>query len=192
MDTKKKGTVLLAAVGGFCAVVGLAAAFGAFRYTTVDSRYCASCHGDMETLVARSHAHPPGLAACVDCHADAECGTVTGAFAANQATLNARCESCHADIPDLVEPKKQLIKLSHKIHIKEQGGVCTDCHRNVAHDRFPEGTNRPTKETCYACHEHKVEIDGEVNEKNCLRCHFILLDAPREAGRGEKEPADDD
>ena len=182
----KKSLMILAAVGGFLAVLAAAAAFGYFRYVTVDSRYCASCHtGEMEQL-ERSHLHPLEHASCADCHADPECGTVTGRFAARAENLNARCEKCHGDIPEQDEPNKQLIKLSHKIHIGQEGCVCTDCHRNVAHDPFPEGTNRPNKETCYRCHEHEKEIDGKVNEKNCMRCHYVIPDVPTEPQEEKK------
>jgi hypothetical protein len=186
MSDVKKSKMILAALAGAAVVLGVAAAYGYFRYVTVDSRYCASCHADEMALLEASHVHPLDLAGCNDCHADAACETVTGRFAAKAANLNERCLACHGDMPEQTEPKKQLIKLSHKIHIDQEGCVCTDCHRNVAHDRFEGGTNRPAKETCYRCHEHKVEIDGAVNEKNCMRCHYIIPDVPaKEDKKGE-------
>ncbi|MHC4778861.1 MAG: cytochrome c3 family protein [Planctomycetota bacterium] len=183
----KKSRVILAAAGGFLAVVAVAAAFGYFRYVTVDSRYCASCHVAEMAETRASHIHPLELASCNDCHGDPECRTATGRFAAVAENLNARCLECHGDIPEQDEPKKQLIKMSHKIHIGQEGGVCTDCHLNVAHDPFEGGTNRPGKETCYGCHEHKVEIDGEVNEKNCMRCHYVIPDVPTAPAEEKKE-----
>jgi hypothetical protein len=177
-ERKKRSAMILAALGGAAAVLVAAGAFGYFRYTTIDSRYCASCHPEKAARVEGSHMHPLDLASCADCHGNRECDVVTGRWAARAVNLNPRCEACHEEIRELTEPKRQLIKLSHKIHIQQEGCVCTDCHRNVAHDRFPGGTNRPTKETCACCHEHEKEINGEVNEKNCKRCHYIVPDLP--------------
>ena len=179
-ESSKKNRLILAGAAGFAAVVGIAAAYGYFRVTTVDSRVCATCHAEAMERVSRSGMHPLEYASCAECHTDPACETTTGRYAAGRKNLVARCEGCHADVPDRTEPSKRHIKLSHKIHVRQEGCVCTDCHRNVAHDPFPEGTNRPTKEACVACHEHEAEIDGEVNEKNCMRCHYVIPDVPGE------------
>jgi hypothetical protein len=163
-------------VAGLAAAAGGVAFLGYYRLTAVDSRICSTCHGDITALWEASQTHPPSASTCVECHRDPARQARTGVVAKGAWNLNENCRSCHADLPTAAEVKRRLIKISHKVHVTDEGCQCTDCHRTVAHDRHPAPTNRPTKWSCYVCHVHELEIDGEVNEKNCMRCHYHIPD----------------
>jgi hypothetical protein len=167
---------------GLCALgaAGAVLLVSYIRFTSTDSRYCWTCHDDIWDLWQKSGTHPPEPASCTDCHEDPARAARTGVVAKSARNLNANCLECHADQPEVTTVKRELIKLSHKVHVTDEGCRCTDCHRTVAHDRNPAPTNRPTKWSCYVCKVHEKEIDGEVNEKNCMRCHFIIMDRPAE------------
>jgi hypothetical protein len=171
-------------LGGAAAVAGAVLFAGYYQFTTADSRYCWTCHKDIWDLYQKSQVHPPALSTCVDCHRDPAELARTGVVAKGAWNLNDNCRKCHEDVPAATDVKRRLIKISHKVHVGDEGCQCTDCHRTVAHDRHPAATNRPTKWTCYVCHVHELEIDGEVSEKNCMRCHYHIPDRPKEKGEG--------
>lgn len=175
---------------GAAAAVGAVVFVGYMRFTSMDSRYCWTCHDDIWSLWQDSQTHPPEHAGCVDCHEDPVHRARTGVVAVTVENLNENCRDCHEDMVEATTMKRKLIKMSHKVHVTDERCQCTDCHRTVAHDRHPAPSNRPTKWSCYVCHEHEKEIDGEVNEKNCMRCHYILLDKPAE-GTGEEDAGDE-
>ncbi len=165
-------------VGAGAVVAGVVLFVGYVRFTSVDSRYCWTCHDDIWPLYEASQTHPPVHASCVDCHEDPVHRARTGVVAVTVENLNENCRDCHMEMTTATTVERKLIKISHKVHVTDERCECTDCHRTVAHDRHPAPSNRPTKWSCYVCHEHQKEIDGEVNEKNCLRCHYIILDEP--------------
>ena len=176
MKIPKNMTRPLAFLIGAAAVTGAVFTYGYIKFTSQDSRYCWTCHSDISDLWGRSQTHPPGLSTCVDCHQDPAHLARTGVVAVGEWNINRNCRECHADQESSTEVKRKLIKLSHKVHVADEKCECTDCHRNVAHDRHPAPTNRPTKWSCYVCHVHETEIDGEVSEKNCMKCHYHIPD----------------
>jgi hypothetical protein len=128
-----------------------------------------------------SDRHAEGLT-CGQCHGvlpgqDAR----FGAFSAHADTVNPNCMGCHKSVVEgrpldkVVEvtlqalpdsgtgPKTyrwKLEELMYGWHLKKRICVCTDCHRNIAHEQ--ESTvfgHRPKMAYCKACHYHAVKDD---------------------------------
>jgi hypothetical protein len=179
-----KGLIAAAAAA---AVVGAGLGLAFVDFTSSHEAVCRTCHADEAALWESSQVHPPEHSSCASCHESDNGAHMTGEYAADPGSITRNCLSCHEDQKELEECQSHLIKLSHKVHAGKEGLRCTDCHWNIAHDRYDHPTYRPTKWSCYACHEHVQEIDGEVSKKNCERCHYHLPDAPAAAaGDGEK------
>ncbi len=164
------------AAAGIAVAAGLGLAY--VDFTSTHPAVCVSCHLDESKLWENSQTHPPAHSSCASCHESEEGIRMTGRYAARPENISANCVACHQNQREAEETTKHFIKLSHRIHVVKEGLRCTDCHSNIAHDRFADPTYRPTKWSCYVCHEHKVEIDGEVNKKNCMRCHWNMPDEP--------------
>ena len=126
--------------------------------------------------------HSSGFA-CSPCHGllpgqKGRCG----AFSAHPETVNPNCMGCHPlvvegrSLQKAVEvrffaPKApagrevfyewNLQDLMYQWHIRNKICLCTDCHRNIAHEK---GTNvahpnRPKMAYCKECHYHRVKDD---------------------------------
>jgi hypothetical protein len=160
--------VWLIGIGG-AIVVGLSGFVGVARYANTDEGFCLDCHrsGLNAYLWVGSKVHPAGIT-CIECHAETG-QIIPEKFRADETRLNENCERCHwetrragkADSTGII-----VVKVSHGLHLQELDATCTDCHRNIMHDRFVPATNRPRMGYCYGCHER---------EEPCTTCHLISL-----------------
>jgi c(7)-type cytochrome triheme protein len=136
---------------------------------------CASCHGaPLRRGVALSI--PAGLAAhdqCYTCH--------TPNSKSNGRDI-ASCGVCHDQKPygrTSTDASAFRVAFSHAQHGARQRLGCADCHnytaglpqkRQVSSPRalehFPTGNN-----TCATCHNGKRSFGGDLDFKNCKRCH---------------------
>jgi hypothetical protein len=172
----------------FCCLL-LAVVLGAnFLYGTVlvtreFRSYCLVCHrvSGPALMWEASDRHAEGLT-CGQCHGvlpgqDGRCG----AFSAHAETVNPNCMGCHNSVvegrpldkfvevflqpsPDSGKGPKiyrwKLEQLMYGWHLKKRICVCTDCHRNVAHERESKDFgHRPKMTYCKACHYHAVKDD---------------------------------
>jgi hypothetical protein len=158
-------------------VVGVAF-FGVIEsYTTGTPQFCMSCHarqGNIDFL-ASSTRHPKKVT-CPECHAD-HTVLVPRDFKADDARVNANCRRCHQSVlekePEYGNNPLKII-MNHQFHLEGVGAQCTDCHRNVSHDKFEPVTNRPRMDFCFQCHE--------VNRETCSKCHTKgYLNPPKQA-----------
>jgi nitrate/TMAO reductase-like tetraheme cytochrome c subunit len=154
------------------------AVFGAIaKYTTGTPEFCMSCHarqGNIDFL-ASSTRHPKEVT-CPQCHGD-HTVLIARDFKADDARVNANCRRCHTEVLRQ-EPTKRnnplKIIMNHQFHLEDLGAQCTDCHRNVSHDKFTPVTNRPRMEFCLQCHE--------ANRETCSTCHTKgYLNPPKHA-----------
>jgi hypothetical protein len=177
----------LVAAATACAVVSAGLGLGFVDFTATHSRVCRTCHADESSHWEDTPVHLPAHARSAESH-DMKAGEGrTGDFSADPAAVTSRCLSCHEDQKELEETEGHLVKLSHKVHVTQENLRCTDCHENITHDRYARPTYRPTKQSCYVCHEHQQEIDGAVTKKNCMRCHWHMPDRPDEEADNDGE-----
>jgi hypothetical protein len=59
----------------------------------------------------------------------------------------------------------KIIKFNHKLHIKDVGVKCTDCHTAVSASESLKDNLNPLQKDCAGCHDVK-------DAKNCSYCHF--------------------
>lgn len=59
----------------------------------------------------------------------------------------------------------KVIKFNHKLHIKDVGVKCEDCHTAVTTSESLKDNLNPLQKDCAGCHDVK-------DEKNCTYCHF--------------------
>lgn len=136
---------------------------------------CVACHSSpLRRGVALSI--PTGVAAhnqCYTCH--------TPNAQANGRDL-ASCKTCHEQKLYARTPTSAAafgLSFSHAQHSPRQRLACADCHnytaglpprRQVSSTRalehFPSGNN-----TCATCHNGKRSFGGDLNFKDCRRCH---------------------
>lgn len=136
------------------------------KYTTGTPQFCMSCHarqGNVDFL-ASSTRHPKSVT-CPECHAD-HTVLIPRDFKADDARVNANCRRCHQSVlekePEYGNNPLKII-MNHQFHLEGVGAQCTDCHRNIKHDKIQPVTNRPRMEFCFQCHE--------VNRTTCSKCH---------------------
>lgn len=158
-------------------LVGVAV-FGAIaKYTTGTPEFCMSCHarqGNIDFL-ASSTRHPKEVT-CPQCHGD-HAVLIPRDFKADDARVNANCRRCHTEVLRQ-EPTKRnnplKIIMNHQFHLEDLGAQCTDCHRNISHDKITPVTNRPRMEFCLQCHK--------ANRETCSTCHTKgHLNPPKQA-----------
>lgn len=163
---------------GIFAALGLALIAGPIalqlpRYTTSNSSFCLSCHGEagLPNRGIPSKVHPGfDKVGCTECHARPDQILYEGyrkGFMSEPERISPNCQSCHPDIAkrndqDHFKHNEGHIKIPHKLHF-DQGAKCTDCHANVAHDLKNPPTNRPRMEYCAQCHAASTEA--------CNKCH---------------------
>jgi nitrate/TMAO reductase-like tetraheme cytochrome c subunit len=162
--------VLLAAIPGL----------GLVRFTTGHPFFCLSCHRnqDVPEMWLASRVHPASVT-CTECHAPPG-EIIPRKFSASDELMNQNCRRCHDPLPGGEQTTLQSVRVvfvSHKRHA-EKGALCTDCHRNLEHDKSSPRTNRPTMESCYRCHQ------AHPRSQACNTCHPINLVYPKEA-RGQ-------
>lgn len=156
--------------------------YGTALFTRNNRSYCLNCHqyNEPSTQWEPSKMHSSGFA-CVPCHAvlpgrQGRCG----AFSAHPETVNPNCIGCHPLVregrpvhkavevrfvfPQGPEGRKvfyewDLQDLMYKWHIRNEVCLCTDCHRNIAHDKGADVSqrNRPKMAYCKECHYHAVK-----------------------------------
>ncbi|MDZ7372725.1 MAG: cytochrome c family protein [candidate division KSB1 bacterium] len=62
------------------------------------------------------------------------------------------------------QSRKELIKFSHRKHVREVGAECNVCHAEAAESKESSDRLLPTMEQCGSCHD-------VTDEKQCLLCH---------------------
>jgi hypothetical protein len=172
----------------FCCLLVAALLGGNLLYAAVlmtrETRsYCLACHraSGPALMWEASERHPEGLS-CGQCHGILPGGAGRfGAFSARADTVNPHCVGCHGSVLDgrplnrVVEVRLQaspesgagpkvyrwrLEQLMYDWHLKKRVCLCTDCHRNVAHERESKAFgHRPKMAYCRACHYHAVKDD---------------------------------
>jgi len=144
------------------------------RYSTVNPNHCKTCHQVEFEQWRLSQGHSPQDASCTDCHVIPQ-RIVAEKYSADRDIVNQNCVVCHLDVNTMEQEdlKKHIIKISHQVHVEELEIACLNCHNNLIHDKNSITTNRVSKRSCYECHSD--EIEGDSNEENCLRCHYVVL-----------------
>jgi hypothetical protein len=165
------------------AVLGANILYGTVLVTRASRSYCLDCHraSGPALMWEASDRHAPGLT-CGPCHKllpgqQGRCG----AFSAHAETVNPNCMGCHPSVlqgrpldkvvevrlragPDSgAEPRVYrwpLEQLMYGWHLKKRICLCTDCHRNVSHERESRVFGHsPKMAYCQACHYHAVKDD---------------------------------
>lgn len=170
---------------GVLAVVVLGAnlLYGTMTITRENRTYCLTCHrGSGPALMwEASERHAAGIT-CGQCHGllpgqKGRCGS----FSAHAETVNPNCMGCHnavltgRPIGKLVEVRLDpvpgaaeeprvyrwpLEELMYGWHLRKGICLCTDCHRNVAHERESAAFGHsPKMSYCRDCHYHAVKDD---------------------------------
>ena len=178
----RKGFFLFCALA-LAVLVGGNLLFATVLATRGDRAYCLGCHrrSGPAGMWEVSDRHSAGFA-CGHCHGvrvpeEGRCG----GFSAHPRTVNRSCIGCHTGVVEgrplqkLVvvrvsagkgEPtgarthRWRLEDLMYVWHLRKRICVCTDCHRNVSHERGIEQTgHRPKMAYCGACHYHAAKDD---------------------------------
>lgn len=168
---------------------GLAAAadglYGLVRHTRESRNACLGCHEKTpgtRGLWDLSPAHGHGID-CLQCHTSAG-GTMKGRISARPETIDPNCMACHfhilqarvdsrvvsvcetqphartADPCTKTLARWPLEDLMYTWHVANKVCLCTDCHRNVAHDKGEGGVRYvPKTAYCAGCHYHAAKDD---------------------------------
>ncbi len=157
--------------------------YGTVLFTRENRDYCLQCHRLTGPAVMWevSERHPAGVT-CGPCHGllpdqKGRCG----AFSARAETVNPNCMGCHSSVvqgrpldkvvtvrvpavpgvgPGPKTYRWDLEQLMYGWHLKKGVCLCTDCHRNVAHEKESNAyDHRPKMAYCKACHYHAVKDD---------------------------------
>ena len=144
------------------------------RYSTINPNHCKTCHVVEFEQWHSSQGHSPEDASCTECHALPQ-KMVPEKYSADRDRVNQNCSGCHLDVRTREQEglKKHIIKISHQVHVEELEITCLNCHSNLIHDKDTSATNKVSKRSCYECHSD--EIEGDSNEENCLKCHYVIL-----------------
>ncbi|MBC8181477.1 NapC/NirT family cytochrome c [candidate division KSB1 bacterium] len=139
------------------------------HHTTHSPTFCKDCHPEIYQQWQQSDEHPDSVS-CTDCHVRGW-QPLPVAYEAEPETTIPNCERCHEEQREQKEVVRQLIKISHKIHLEDlkQKNLelnCMDCHWNIAHDNGTPPTNRPTMVGCFSPNCHPIE------KETCLLCHY--------------------
>jgi hypothetical protein len=165
------------------AVLGANILYGTVLITRENRSYCLACHSvsGPALMWEASERHEDGIS-CGQCHGmlPGQRGRC-GAFSAHAETVNPNCMGCHGSVVEgrpldkVVEVRLQadpasgadprvyrwpLEQLMYGWHLKKGICLCTDCHRNVSHERESEAFGHsPKMAYCKACHYHAVKDD---------------------------------
>lgn len=147
------------------------------KYTTSTPSFCLSCHSQgFAKVTFNSQVHPTSVG-CTSCHSRGKGLLPLGfpqSFSADDEVINPNCLRCHKEVAKEKLPQFKFnplqINIPHERHLK-MGLNCTDCHRNVVHDKRFEPTNRPAMNTCQACHQQTKEV------ASCATCHKGVIPA---------------
>lgn len=169
MKLSKIPREVLILAGATVLIVGSLPLIGLVKYTTSDSSFCMSCHSKGVAQVQATSQFHPASVGCTDCHSKDKGIIPQGfpqGFSADEEIINTNCLSCHDKITKVkltrFEAPGVVVKVPHEFHLNTVGATCTDCHRNVAHDKKLNPTNRPSMATCQQCHSQ---------ETACSNCH---------------------
>ncbi len=149
-------------------------------FTRGNRAQCLSCHrlAGASVMWEVSDRHSPGLA-CFQCHGALPGQKArTGSFSAKPEVVNPNCMGCH---PRILEGKAlgkeaevrlvqsegagvyrwKLEDLMYRWHLEKRVCLCTECHRNVAHEKAPGALkpHRPKLAYCGECHYHAAKDD---------------------------------
>lgn len=153
-------------IGPILTLMGVALVIWVGHLLTTHPAICLSCHARQSSIPmwAPSKIHPERVT-CVNCHAKP--GQLFPRFFFADERINENCLICHKPITEKEMEEVHHLKIAHKLHIEDSKLMCIDCHRNIAHEKFEEGTNRPKKLTCVECHEEDITGGPEA----CMKCH---------------------
>ena len=171
----KKGKWIIGIIFVFIlSIFGIIPLLAIVRYSTTNASYCKTCHVVEFEQWHSSQGHSPEDASCTECHALPQ-RMVAERYSADRDIVNQNCIDCHVDVSTLEQEdlRKHIIKISHQVHVEELEITCLNCHNNLIHDKNTSATNRVGKRSCYECHSD--EIEGDSNEENCLKCHYVIL-----------------
>jgi hypothetical protein len=177
LAAKRRGRFLLFCCLLVAAVLGANILYGTVLFTRENRSYCLECHraSGPALMWEASDRHAEGLT-CGQCHGmlpgrKGRCG----AFSAHAETVNPNCMGCHSSVVEgrplekVVEVRLQdgskvyrwqLDQLMYGWHLKKNICLCTDCHRNISHERESKAfDHRPKMSYCKACHYHAVKDD---------------------------------
>jgi hypothetical protein len=184
---KEAGGARLNLLAFWCVIGGiLVGANGIFAlvYYTHDTRsFCLGCHEKTpgtKGLWDPSPIHTEGIS-CSQCHSIPG-GDRARRFYSRPAIVNPNCMGCHQPLLEgKVFPRNVYVReapvggygasqevlyqwtlkdLMYTWHIQNKVCVCTDCHRNVSHDRGEAaGRYRPRMAYCAECHYHSSKDD---------------------------------
>lgn len=149
-------------------------------YTRGNRPQCLSCHqlAGPAAMWERSPRHSPGLV-CSQCHGALPGQKArSGSFSAKPEVVNLNCMGCHPRILTGTSLGKEaevrlgqaeggkvyrwkLEDLMYRWHLEKRICLCTECHRNVAHEKG-SGTaapHRPKLAYCGECHYHAAKDD---------------------------------
>ncbi len=165
------------------AILGANLLYGTVLITRSNRSYCLRCHRTTGPALMweASDRHAAGIS-CGQCHGmlpgrKGRCG----AFSAHAETVNPNCVGCHRNVlkegplDKIVEVRLRadpdsgaraevyrwkLGQLMYGWHLKKGICLCTDCHRNISHERESRRfAHRPKMSYCKACHYHAVKDD---------------------------------
>lgn len=73
----------------------------------------------------------------------------------------------HSDFPNKKNKadSSKIIKFDHRLHIKDVGAKCQDCHIKVLSSEDSRDNLNPGEKTCSTCHDVK-------DKKDCKLCHY--------------------
>ncbi len=153
--------------------------FGVVRYTSQFQSTCLDCHENIKPGIwEQSPIHRVSVT-CDKCHKDVT-GAKQGHFSAHDESLNINCIECHSEVltgkhyetvvharavdPSTGQPGKILYTwalddLQFKWHVAKKNSLCTDCHRNISHDKVGTKKYQVIMESCAGCHYHAAKDD---------------------------------
>lgn len=158
--------------GGLASMSGAIFFGGLVHFTSASPSYCLTCHSGNGEPEINYHSLVHPKVNCVSCHA--ENGTLISKirpakYSAQPDFVSANCIRCHDNLfqDGKVSYKFNILKINipHKFHIEELGVRCTECHRNIMHEKLKPFTNRPHRDYCFECHAQ--EAGGDF----CRSCH---------------------
>lgn len=168
-------------IGGM--LIGANGMYALVHYTRDGRSFCLGCHQKTpgtKGLWDLSPVHSEGIH-CSQCHS-VPAGSLRRQLSAHSDALNPNCMGCHqpllqgkvyprnvyvreAELEGQWSPQEVLYRWSLKDlmytwHLENKVCICTDCHRNVSHDKGEAaGRYKPRMTYCVECHYHASKDD---------------------------------
>ncbi len=162
-------------------VIAANSLYGLARFTRESRSFCLQCHDKgfgTQGLWDVSPMHPEGMP-CIFCHTRPG-QSRSGPISARPDTVHPNCVGCHWTVLEANISQKTVVvveadgrdrdRTEHILyrwplrdvmytwHLQKRICLCTDCHRNVAHDRGDEGIRyMPRMAYCAECHYHAAK-----------------------------------